>query len=158
MIRSLWILIACGMLTSCVRSQAPEVAEKEVREASDRFHATRQRGDAAAHAGQFTEEGVLMVPGLADAAGRDAVRGLLEKRFAGARTTDFKVHRREIEVAGDSAYELAWYSEVHAGQDESMRLDGRYVLVWKRGSDGAWRVHRDLYNFSGMTPVKATAE
>src|SRR5256885_342392 len=84
--------------------------------------------------------------------GRSEIRELAQQRFASARTTDFKVQRREIQLIGDSAYELAWYSETHRGQDQSLQLQGRYLIVWKRGSDKLWRVHRNLYNFSGATP------
>jgi uncharacterized protein (TIGR02246 family) len=130
----------------------------EVQQASDRFWTTRARGDAAALAALFTDDGMFMVPGLPDASGRKAVRELLEQRFAGGRTFDLVVHRREIEVTGDSANELAWYSESHQAQGQTMRMDGRYLLVWQRGGDGAWRVHRYLYNFSGATPVDAPSE
>lgn len=175
MFRFLSILIACGILTSCVTTQpgprisdmevqqasdrsAPAIAEMEIQQASDRFWTTRESGDASALAAQFTEEAILMVPGLPDAVGRSAVRDLLKLRFASARTTDFKVHRREIQVVAESAYELAWYSETHRGQGEWTRLEGRYLLFWKRGHDDRWRVHRYFYNFSAATPVSAPSK
>lgn len=159
MFRSLWILIACGVLMSCPASQpAAEVLELEIQQASDRFWTTRQRGDASALAALITDEAILMVPGLPDAVGRNAVRDLLQERFASIRTTDFKVHRREIRVIGDSAYELAWYSETHLGQGEDpLRLQGRYLLVWRRGGD-LWRVHRNLFNYSAVTPLSDSAD
>jgi uncharacterized protein (TIGR02246 family) len=154
MSKSLWILIVCGALTSCATVQpAPEQAQLEVQQASDQFWATRERGDASSFAGQFTEDGILMVPGLADAAGRSAIRELAQKRFASGRTTDFTVHRREIEVVGDSAYELAWYSETDRRQEQSFRMQGRYLIVWRRASDKLWRVHRNFYNFSDAAPL-----
>ena len=57
-------------------------------------------------------------------------------------------------MVGDTAYELAWYSETlrpHAGP--SSQVTGRYLIVWKRGNDIAWRVHRNLFNLaSGSHP------
>ena len=96
-----------------------------------------------------------MIPGLPDAAGRDAVTSLLKQRFGSSRTRDFKAHRREIEVTGESAYELAGYSEVHEAQGEANHLDGRYLIEWKR-EGGGWRVHRNLSNYSNITPVEKT--
>src|SRR5688572_18295331 len=99
MLRSLSVVMVCLLLTSCATSQhAAETAEIEIRQASDRFWATRERRDAAALAAQFTETASFMVPGLRDATGRTAILELLQKRFAGLRTTDFKVQRREIEI------------------------------------------------------------
>ncbi|HEU4521161.1 MAG TPA: SgcJ/EcaC family oxidoreductase, partial [Thermoanaerobaculia bacterium] len=130
MSRCLAILIVCA-LTSCATVQpAAEHSEAEVREASDQFWATRDRGDASAFTAQFTDDGIFMVPGLADATGRDAILKLAEKRFAAVRPTDFTIHRREIDVAGDSAHELAWFSETIRGPHESTRMSGRYLLVW----------------------------
>jgi uncharacterized protein (TIGR02246 family) len=151
MSRSLWILTLVA-LTACASVQpASEQSELAVQQASDRFWATRERGDARSFADQFTEDGILMIPGLADASGRTAIRELSEKRFPGTPTSDFKIQRREIQVAGDSAWELAWYEETYRGNDP-VRMRGRYLIVWKRASDGVWRVHRNLYNFSGTVP------
>jgi uncharacterized protein (TIGR02246 family) len=132
---------------------SPADARLEVQRASDQFWAARMRGDATAFASQFTEDGSYMVPGLGDAAGRTEILALAQKRFASA-TSEIKVERREIEVSGDTAHELAWYSEVVRPKDDGpMRMFGRYLLVWKRGTDNVWRVHRYLYNFSGADPL-----
>ena len=150
MARLVWILIVCGALFSCVSTPPPAAAtEQEVQQASERFWSSR--GDASSLAAQLTEDAILMVPGLPDATGRTAVQELMPQRFAASRSTDFKVHRREITMAGDAAYELAWYSETHHGQGESLRLQGRYVIVWKHG-DGVWRMHRTLFNFADVRP------
>jgi uncharacterized protein (TIGR02246 family) len=165
MARYAWILISCALLMRCAsvppaaqprQSEtvvAPAAKESDIRNASDQFWAARNRGDAAAFAAQFTDDGIFMVPGLSDAAGRTAVQALAEKRFAAARPTDFNVVRREIDVAGDSAYELGWFAETDRRGDQAMRMQGHYLLVWNRGSDDAWRVRRYLYNFSGAEPV-----
>ncbi|HEY8131700.1 MAG TPA: SgcJ/EcaC family oxidoreductase [Thermoanaerobaculia bacterium] len=154
MSRHVWILIVCVALTACVTVQpATQQTELEVQQASDQFSATRERGDASSFAARFTEDGIFMVPGLSDAAGRSAVRELAQRRFTSGRINDLKIHRREIQVIGDSAYELAWYSETDRRQEQSFRLQGRHFILWKRGSDKVWRVHRYLYNFSDATPL-----
>jgi len=155
MFRSLAILMMCGLVTSCATSQpSTAAAETEVQQASDRFWATRERGDGPALASQFTDTAIYGVPGLADAAGRDAIRDLLQKRFASVRTSEFKAQRREINVSGDAAHELGWFSEVsHHGEGDAMRMEGRYLIMWARGADRVWRVHRHFYAFSGAKPV-----
>lgn len=153
MFRSLSILLVCVALTGCATAPpTTDDARVDVERASDRFWAERDREDAAAFAAQFTEDGMLMIPGLADAVGRDAIRELMQKRFASTQITDFKVLRREIDVFGDSAWELGWFSEIMRGENP-MRMSGRYLIVWKRGSDDVWRVHRYVYSFSGAKPV-----
>ena len=180
MLRTLAVFFACAMLTSCATSgqatgtdthvatletvappaaetaaapRSTETAEAEVRQASERFWSTQAQRDAAAVASQFTDGGILMVPGVADAVGRNAVRELLQKRFTDMRVENHKVEGREIQVTGDTAYEMASFAQTHVGLDASFRATGRYLLLWQREADGVWRVHRHLWNFSGMTPL-----
>jgi uncharacterized protein (TIGR02246 family) len=189
MVRSVLMMIACALFTSCCSTTRPagedvasrqvpaadaparsttdgatpasagnlatnERAEAAVRQASDRFWSARDQRDAASLAAQFTENGILMVPGLADAVGRSAIRDLLQLRLNAFRIKDFAAERREITVAGDTAYELAWFGETHVTMDGSTRVEGRYVIAWKQEPDGVWRVHRHLSNFSGMKPIE----
>jgi uncharacterized protein (TIGR02246 family) len=155
MSRSLWILALCSTLTACVTGQSStQQTERDVQRASDRFIEARQRGDALSFAALFTEDGMFMVPGLLDAAGRSAVRELAQKRFARGPTTDFIIHRREIQVIDHSAYELAWFSETLGRPEEQQhRMQGRHLIVWQRGSDNVWRIHRYLYNFADAKPL-----
>ncbi|HEX6176938.1 MAG TPA: DUF4440 domain-containing protein [Thermoanaerobaculia bacterium] len=153
MVRSLTVLTVCAMLASCATVPAATEQKLQVEQASDQFTSTRIRGDVAAFAGSFTEDGMFMVPGVQDATGRAAVRDLAQRRFAGATIEDFKIHRREIDVAGDSAYELAWYSEIDRRKDQAFRMEGRYFILWSRSSDNVWRVQRFLYSFSDAAPL-----
>jgi ketosteroid isomerase-like protein len=81
------------------------------------------------------------------------VRRLAEQHCAGGRTEDVRIERREIQVAGDSAYELAWYSESSRRQEEAFRMQARHFILWKREGDNSWRVQRYLYNVSGAEPL-----
>ena len=154
MSRPVWILLILGALTSCASNQAAsDQADLEVQQASDRFWAARQSGDPAALSTQLTDDAILMIPGLPDSVGRNAIRDLIQQRAATTQISESAIQRREIQVDGDMASELGWFSEVYRGQGPAMRMQGRYSIVWKRGADRVWRVHRNLYNFSGATPV-----
>jgi uncharacterized protein (TIGR02246 family) len=154
MSKSLLILAVCASLTACATTPpaAPDV-ERQVAQASDEFLASRQSGDASSFVSHFTDDGSFMVPGLPDVTGHSAIQALAQKRFAGGRTDDFTVRRREIQVQGDAAHELAWFSEIDRRQEQAFRMEGRHFILWKRGSDGRWRVHRYLYNFADARPV-----
>lgn len=148
------LLVAlCVLFIGCATSSAlsDQESERAIQEASDRFIAARQSGDASSFAAYFTDDGIFMVPGILDAAGRTAVEELAKKRFAGGPSSEFVIHRREIRAFGDLANELAWFAETSATGDH--RMEGRHSIVWKRGSDDVWRVHRYLYAFSDATPL-----
>lgn len=141
MSRFLRIVLICMVLTACATVHPPaETEEAEVQRASDQVWAAHERGDAPGLAALVTEDAILMVPGFPDVVGRSAIQEAAQQMFASTQIADFRVHRREIEVVGDSAYELAWYSETLRAQNGSSRpVQGRYLIVWKRGSDNAWR-------------------
>lgn len=153
MSRYFFIIALCAALHGCVTASdsSEQPGGPQLEEASHRFIETRQTGDASSFAALFTEDGMFMVPGIPDAAGRSAVRELAQKRFSAARSIDLVIHRREIEVLGDTATELAWFSETSPAGDH--RMEGRHSIVWKRGSDQVWRVHRYLYSFSDARPL-----
>lgn len=148
------VLVSLALL-ACATSPPPAATETElqVQRASDAFSAARERGDAASFAAMFTDDGIFMVPGLPDAAGREAVLALAQQRFEGDPTEEIKIVRRDIQAAGDTAYELAWYSETDRRPDQSFRLQGRQFILWKLERDNVWRVQRYLYSFSGARPV-----
>ena len=166
MARIFSLVIASVILLSCSSSQIatgdaqspPTRAEAEVREASDRFWSIRSEQNASLLAETFTESGLLGVPGVVDAVGRTEVRELLQKMLAG-RTTDFKLDRREVDVHGDTAYELGWFSEIsHLGDGDAMQMSGRYVIFWERERDSQWRVNRFFYAWASATPIEVSSE
>ena len=157
MSRHAWILIGCTLFAACASAPPPAAPapqrQGQILKASEGFWDARNRGDAAAFAAQFGDSGIFMVPGLPDATGQTAIRALAEKRFASMQITDFTVDRREIDVMGDTAHEMGWFTETNRGQGEAMRMRGRYLIVWKDAGGGVWRVARYFYNFSGAEPV-----
>ena len=150
MLRSLFILGLCASLTSCATTSRN--AEQNITQASAAFFESRQRADTASFVGHFTDDGAFMVPGVADAVGRNAIQELAQKRFAGGPTEDFKVHRREIRFAKDHAYELGWFTETDRRSGQAYRMEGRHLIVWQRAG-GQWRVQRYMYNFSDARPA-----
>lgn len=180
MFRSPAMLIACALLTSCCMTsqhdadgkvspsaqpavepmlalRAADNAEAEVRQASNRFWSMRDRHDAQSLAAEFTATAVLMIPGLPDAVGRSAIRDLLQQRFANIRNSDLQIERREIQVSGDTAHELGWFAETNHANESAMRMQGRYLIVWKHQPDNVWRVDRHLSNFSAVKPLPPPA-
>lgn len=140
--------------SACTTARTPtERLEAEVRSASDQVWVAHERGDALALAALVTEDAVLMVPGFPDVVGRSAIQAAAEQMFASTRISDFHVKQREIKVISDMAYELAWYSEtLRAQAGSSNSVDGRYLIVWKRGTDNRWQIHRNLFNFASAVP------
>jgi len=148
------ILVSMALLACATAPPTATETELQIQRASDAFSAARDRGDAAALAAMFTDDGIFMVPGLPDADGREAVLALAQQRFEGDPIEEIKILRRDIQAAGDTAYELAWFSETSRRPDQAFRYKGRQLIVWKLERDNVWRVQRYLYSFSDARPVQ----
>ena len=106
--------------------------------------AAAMRGDAAAIAAQYTEDAIIMGPGAPAATGRAVIQAgvaempaILEPRLTVA----------EVEVLGTTAIERGTFHMKFAMPGQApLTDDGKYIVVWKRGSDGTWRRHREIFN------------
>ena len=56
-----------------------------------------------------------------------------------------KLQSLEVEIIGDTAFEVGTYQLVVEGGAEAD--SGKFIVVWKN-VDGQWRLHRDMINTS----------
>jgi len=99
----------------------------------------------------YTEDAKLMMPGMPIIEGRDAIKAA----FASMGTIqDEKWNSLSIEGHGDLAYEQGTYSYtvIPPGMSVSMTDKGKFIVVWKKQADGAWKAARDIWN-SDMPPA-----
>ncbi len=124
-----------------------------IAEAGKAFWNAHESGDADALAVLVTDSAVLFAPGMEEVRGRDALRDAAQQMFAMMTIGDFTIIEQELEVRGSSAYELATYSEtIQIGDGDATPVRGRYLLVWRKEADGAWRVDRNLFHFITQAP------
>lgn len=103
-------------------------------------------GDAESASRLYTEDALLMPPGSPQLQGRAAIReawqGMID---AGLKDLEFTCH--EAVEAGDTAIEVSALSANASGEGGSpVSLVGKYIVIWKKGSDGDWYLHRDIWN------------
>jgi len=101
-------------------------------------------GDAQGVASLYTDDGQLLPPGGDVVTGRQAVEdfwtNVMDVGISSAR-----LQTVELEGHGDTAIEIGRYTLGVA--DGSVADEGKYLVVWKR-RDGAWKLHRDIWNTS----------
>lgn len=126
-------------------SNGDRASAETFRELGDAFSAALVRGDAAAIAKMYTETAKLYPPGRV-VSGRPAI----ERYFTPApnRTVlDHALELEEVEVFGDRAIESGvWKSSTRRGDDDPITRSERYLLIWKKGSDGRWRIDKDFWH------------
>lgn len=144
-------LKAIGALAFCVvwACTAPETAQREdvsenIGAANKEFMAAFARGDAAALASLYTEDGKLLPPNSDFVTGRVAIQefwqGVMDAGVAQAELT-----LMEAEGFGDTAVEVSRYALMDS--DGNPIDEGKYIVIWKR-TDAGWRLHRDIWNSS----------
>ncbi len=104
-------------------------------------------GDAAGVAAHYTDDAALLPPDAARVDGREGIQGVWQALIdAGVR--DVAVTTQEVDDFGDVANDVGTISATAPSEDGGrVQLAGKYVVVWKRGGDGTWRLHRDIWNF-----------
>jgi uncharacterized protein (TIGR02246 family) len=136
-------LTAFSILPAMVAAQN---AAAGIAETSERFEAAYNSGDAAAMAELYTEDGALLPPGAARVDGREGIAALWQG-YMDAGVQDLDLETVEIEDHGDSASEVGIYTlTVPDGEGGRVTGHGKYIVLWQRGEDGVWRLHRDIWN------------
>ena len=58
------------------------------------------------------------------------------------------INNEEVQVAGDWAFSRGTYtlSITPKAGGEEIFIDGKYMTILKRQTDGSWKIHRDIFN------------
>lgn len=136
-----WLLATCALL-ALMPAMAAEFPPIE-RQWQDAFN----RADAPALLALYTDDATVLPPHQPMATGPEAVRQVMQAHASAG----LKVAIRALETRGDGAlaYQLGTWVVSSA---EGTELDhGKFIQVWKR-VDGAWKIHRDIWNSDTALP------
>jgi ketosteroid isomerase-like protein len=150
MIRAYWaylgICLGLALPTAAV-AQTSAVARDSVAiaEASRAFSAAYVRNDTAA-LGQIYSDSAVLLPPNREIRGRAAI----QRYFAWGANYRQLAHAMEptrLTIAGDLAIDVGtWTSSGQRGDSDSTTASERYLVVWVRESDGAWRMLYDMWH------------
>lgn len=132
---------------SAISAQAQESADRAaILQQSLALSDAYVRGDIEALVAIYTSDGVA-VPGAADfVRGRESLLDLWQLG-PGRTVLRHSATPTELVIDGDHAYDWGYY-EGQAAQNGEPRppFRGAYVIVWRRGDDGVWRIAVDMWN------------
>ena len=121
---------------------------KAIEEANGKFGEAVRRGDGAAIAALYTEDAKLLPPNSEMIQGRDGIKvfwtGGLQMGIKDAVLTT-------LEVLGlrDLVCEIGKYDLTIKPEGQSAIKDiGKYLVIWKRSTEGTWKLHVDIWNTS----------
>lgn len=150
--RTFWIgsVTVLTALAACAAPEPPDTtaADLEAIDATrEAFKTAFEAGDAAQLSQLYTEDAVLMDGGQPTISGRAAIRQSFEETFSQV-DVQVEINPQATEVDGDLAFDSGTFRSTATPKagGEAMVQEGRYVVILRRGSDGAWRVARDMGN------------
>lgn len=120
-------------------------AEAGIAEASAAFAAAWDAGDAAAMAALYTDDAMVLPPGGEALEGREAITAFWQDFIESLAGSQVALETTEVRSGDGGAIEVG--SWAITGADGEHVDHGKYVVVWKY-VDGAWRLHRDIFNSS----------
>ena len=116
--------------------------------------AALNRGDVAAWAAAFADDGVQMPPNFPANVGRDNIHAW-SGAFLGAFHAEFSLAPEEVQIAGaDWAFERGTYNITLTPQagGEPIQDAGKYITVYQRQPDDSWAMARDIWNSNNPLP------
>lgn len=106
-----------------------------------------QQGDVEEILDYWTDDAVVVPPGMPPVRGKDALRAYV----TGTRSIPgFTIswHNDDVDISADGT--MAWMLGTNVvemeGESGLERSEGRVATVWRRESDGEWRCCLDLWN------------
>lgn len=136
-------IIIAAVLNTSANAQSPR---DDIEAALVTFAAAFNRGDDAGVAAHYAEDGAILPPDSARVDGRANIQAFW-KGAINAGLTDLTLKAVEVGGSGDIAFEVGEVS--YSAPDKTgarSTATGKYIVVWKKGTDGVWRLYRDIWN------------
>jgi uncharacterized protein (TIGR02246 family) len=140
------LLIAVPFALAAARDPSISREVDAVRQVGKSWMAFYQAGNYAAIPDLYTEDTMVMPRGRPRIEGREQLRRSLGGLAAG-RKVDIDITEKELTVAGDVAWFVSDFKVTYTSTDPSVAPHseyGRSLIIYRKGSDGKWRIHRDM--------------
>ena len=149
--RSLVSLFLLLTIAGC--SAPPKEVSAEPAELQDAIQAREREwsaafiaGNAAGVAALYTEDAAQVQASGDWIRGRAAITKAMQAQFDTIVAKTREDITEEVIAAGDYASEIGHYTYQGTSKDGKTPRSaaGRYMVLWRKDADGAWRIHRDI--------------
>jgi uncharacterized protein (TIGR02246 family) len=146
----LWIGLAltAASLTPALSGAAGQTDEQKIRSLDTQWSRAAESKDAAKFASFYSPTGSALPFNAPIATGRAKVQELWTGLMA---KPGFSLHfaptRIEAAKSNDIAYDIGTFElTLNDAHGAPMKLPGKYVVVWKKQTDGQWKAQADIFN------------
>ncbi len=157
--RSHLVMVLVGLFCLGVLSCAPQEEKLDleqvriaIEQANTKFSEALSRGDAAGLAAMYTDDATLLPFETEMIKGKPGIEaywnGAIQMGVKGVVLTTV-----DLGGGGEFVYEVGTaIMTVQPEGMEPMEMPAKYVVVWKKTADGAWKLHVDIFNTNVPTP------
>jgi ketosteroid isomerase-like protein len=148
------VVIAVSLAACATQPKKPSAAQDEaaIMEFNQRYLKAINEGDSATLASLTTPEHIMIMPGRPPLVGKEA------NDAANARAAQmFRFHEtwapEETFVSGDLAYQRGTFTVAATPKagGTTRNTSGTFLRIYKRQTDGSWRMVRDMFNSDAPT-------
>ena len=140
--KKLLTVIAFGFLVSTAAVAGEPRAHIE--EATAKFVAAFNAGDAAGVAGLYTDDAAIFPPGGERIDGRAAIQAFWQGAIESGLKID-DISAVEVHASSDMADDVGTLLLTVPGDSGPTKVAGKYFVIWKR-TGHTWQLHRDIWN------------
>lgn len=149
-IRLTFLLVICSLFTLCnnTTSSTQNEIEEVIRKADASVQVAVERKNLDSLISFYAEDAFLLPTAEPIVKGKEAIRAEWSHIFNIPNFNNKSVLAKvEVSKAGDMAYTMGYYEAVMMGEDGNLTKEpGKWVSIWKKQSNGEWRIIVDIYN------------
>lgn len=156
--RGLLIVFTAGIV-GCASSSPTEAPDREaslaaLHAADSAFQAAVVKRDLDSTTGFYAEDAVMLPVAEPLVEGRAAIRSEWAHVFGiPGYSSSARVTAVDVAASGDLGYTRGTYESPMLAPDGRQVVErGKWVSVWRRAADGAWRITVDVYNTDSPPP------
>jgi uncharacterized protein (TIGR02246 family) len=124
-----------------------QAVRSRIEETNAQFMAAVNRGDTSKVASLYTEDAVVLPPNAETVRGRDGAKALFDGMIQQMGLPTLTLTTAAVTELGDTAYEVGAYTmKLQPPGADVVNDSGKYVVIWKRQGDGAWKLAVDIWN------------
>jgi len=143
------VTILIAVTTAVSGAQAPATVRTEIDSLLARHAVALAAGNVDEALRLYADDAIVRPANMEPVSGKAALRTFFTQWFAAMAIKDGKYTTVELDVHGDTAYQIGTYSAtVKPVGEAEVRDRGSFAVVWKRQPDGSWRYHRGIFNSS----------
>jgi len=146
---SIFATLSVLAVSGCVTHNRPNTEDDTaaINEVLAMYVSSLEAGDNSAYLSLWTEDGIQMPPNWPPVIGKDQIR-LGNKALLDQFNVEMEITVEENRVADSWAFSHGTYTATLSPKngDQPVPIDGKFMTILEKQSDGSWKIHRDISN------------